>query len=254
MVIENIIKLRETLNDPINGIPEKKLGGNLILGTWNIRELGGNKYGGRMVESLYYIAEIISRFDLIAIQEVRDNLNDFNSVCKILGHDWGVFISVVTEGVSGNKERLAFLYDKRTVSFRNIAGQVVLPGKSNTTQLARSPYIIRFQSGWLKFDICTAYIYFGKASKSSDEYKRRVMEIENLITYFKKYFVEKKESNNVFILGDFNIEDKESATYKAATSSVFQIPEAILKKELSGTNVKKDKIYDQILFYPDQRY
>lgn len=112
-----------------------------------------------MAESLYYIAEIISRFDLVAIQEVRDNLGDFNSVCRILGPDWGVFISLVTDGTSGNKERLAFLYDKRTVSFRNIGGQVILPGTSNTVQFARAPYVIRFQSGWVKLDICTAHIY-----------------------------------------------------------------------------------------------
>lgn len=247
-VIENIIKLREHLASD-NGIPEKKLTGNLILGTWNIREFGNSKYGGRMTESLYYIAEIVSRFDLVAIQEVRDNLEDFNSVCRILGPDWGVFISVVTEGGSGNKERLAFLYDKRTVSFRNIAGQVILPGTSNTVQFARAPYVIRFQSGWVKFDICTAHIYYGKHSKGSEEYKRRVREIGELVNFFNKYYVEKEKANNVFILGDFNVEDKESDTYKAATSSVFKIPDAILKSELPGSNKNQNKIYDQILFY-----
>src|SRR5687768_750700 len=111
-------KIREALNDSEKGIPEKKLTGNLLLGTWNIRELGNTKYGGRMVESLYYIAEILSRFDLVAVQEVRDNLADFDNICRIMGNDWGVFTSVVTVGKTGNSERLAFLYDKRTVSFR----------------------------------------------------------------------------------------------------------------------------------------
>lgn len=245
-VINNIKKLRLALSDKI---PEKKLSGNLILGTWNIREFGGTKYGGRMTESLYYIAEIISRFDLIAIQEVRDNLQDLNSVCRILGSDWGIFTSVVTQGASGNKERLSFLYDKRTVSFRNIAGQIILPGALNEEQFARSPYIIRFQSGWLKFDICTTHIYYGKATKSSPEYKRRVAEIGNLVNFFKKYYVDKNEANNIFLLGDFNIENTKSDTYKAATSSVFKIPAAILKNQLKGTNVSQDKIYDQILYF-----
>lgn len=245
-VIDNLIRLRAMLAAKM---PEKKLSGNLILGTWNIREFGNTKFGGRMIESLYYIAEIISRFDLIAIQEVRDNLQDLNSVCRILGPDWAIFTSVVTQGASGNKERLAFLYDKRTVSFRNIAGQIILPGASNTTQFARSPYVIRFQSGWLKFDICTAHIYYGSATKSSPEYARRVKEIEEIVHFFNKYYVQKKEANNIFILGDFNIEDKKSDTYKAATSSVFKIPPAILKSELPGSNANQDKIYDQILYY-----
>lgn len=257
-VIDNIIQLRAALSaaaaDPdakSPGIPEKKLTDNLILGTWNIREFGNSKYGGRMPESYYYIAEILSRFDLVAVQEVRDNLADFNSICRILGSDWGVFTSVVTEGASGNKERMAFLYDKRTVSFRNIAGQIIRPPdkKNKTEQFARSPYVIRFQSGWLKFDICTTHIYYGNDTKSSAQYKRRVDEIQSLVDHMDKYYVKKGEANNLFILGDFNIEDEQSKTYAAATSSVFSIPDAILKKHLSGSNVKKDKIYDQILYY-----
>lgn len=244
-VIDNIVKLRNALN---KGMPEKKLTGNLILGTWNLREFGNNKYGGRMVESLFYIAEIISRFDLIAIQEVRDNLEEINAVCRILGNDWGIFISVVTQGTSGNKERLVFIYDKRTVSFRDIAGQIILPGTNNENQFARAPYVIRFQSGWLKFDICTVHIYYGKDSVTSEEYKRRVKEIKNIVDFFDKYYVQKDETN-IFILGDFNIENTESETYKAATSSIFKIPDAIIKNNLPGSNVAQDKIYDQILYY-----
>ena len=248
-IIDNIIKLRLALADPDKGIPEKKLSGNLILGTWNIRELGNSKYGGRMPESFYYIAEILSRFDLVAVQEVTDNLGDFNTICRLLGNDWGVFTSLVTDGKSGNRERLAFLYDKRTVSFKNIAGQIILPGESYTTPFARAPYMIRFQSGWLNFDICTSHIYFGEATKTSAAYKRRVKEIENLTGFLKKSYVDKGRSNNLFVLGDFNIEDVNSATYKAATSSSFAIPEAILKNQLPGSNVSQDKIYDQILYY-----
>jgi hypothetical protein len=246
-VIGNLIGLRNYLDKEL---PEKKLSGNLILGTWNLRELGNTKYGSRMPESLFYIAEIISRFDLIAIQEVRDQLGDFNKICRILGPDWGVFTSVVTQGVSGNKERLAFLYDKRTVQFRNIAGQVILPPSKDdpeALQFARSPYIVRFQAGWLKFDICTAHIYYGNDTKSSPEYQRRVDEIEKLVKYLDKFYIKKKEAYNMFVLGDFNIENKTSETYKAATSSSFNIPEPLLKEKF--TNQNEDKMYDQILYY-----
>jgi exonuclease III len=249
VVIDNIIELRKALADPENGIPEKKLTGNLILGTWNLREMGNSKYDGRMAESLYYIAEILSRFDLVAVQEVRDNLGDFDRICRLLGNDWGVFTSVVTEGISGNKERLAFLYDKRTVSFRNIAGQIILSPSEEGPQFARAPYIIRFQSGWLKFDICTTHIYYGDDVKTGEKYQRRVDEIDKLMKYLDKYYIEKGLANNMFVLGDFNIEDRESETYKVATQSAFEIPDNILKKNLEGTNVKRDKIYDQIFYF-----
>jgi len=248
-VIKNIKNLRTALSNKETGIPEKKLTGNLILGTWNIRELGNTKYNGRMTESYYYIAEIISRFDLIAIQEVRDNLGAFNRICKILGDDWGVFISLVTDGVSGNSERMAYLYDKRTVSFENIAGQIILPGKQYPNAFARAPYMIRFQSGWLVFDLCTVHIYYGKDAKTSPEYKRRVEEIGNLVGFLKTNYTDKGRSNNLFVLGDFNIEDTASPTYAAATSSDFQIPDKILTGNLPGSNVLQNKIYDQILYY-----
>jgi hypothetical protein len=70
----------------------------------------------------------------------------------------------------------------------------------------------------------------------------------DIVSFFNKFYIEKEEANNVFLLGDFNIEDKESDTYAAATSSAFLVPDAILKNEL-GSNVSQDKIYDQILYY-----
>lgn len=249
-VIDNILALRASLDKEI---PEKKLTGNLILGTWNIREFGNTKYNGRMQESLYYIAEIISRFDLIAIQEVRTEMKEFDQMLNILGDDYGVHVSIVTQGKSGNSERLAFLYDKRTVSFKNIAGQVVLP-KANqpVDQFARAPYIIRFQAGWIKFDIATVHIYYGDDVKSGVKYKKRVEEIGSIVDYFSKNYINEKgknEADNMFILGDFNIEDTNAATYKAATSAKFAIPDSILNGNLPGSNQLQSKIYDQILYY-----
>ncbi len=58
---------------------------SIRIGTWNLREFGGTKSGGREQEPLFYIAEIISNFDIAAIQEVRANLKDFERLCRILG-------------------------------------------------------------------------------------------------------------------------------------------------------------------------
>ncbi|MBL7748840.1 MAG: endonuclease/exonuclease/phosphatase family protein [Chitinophagaceae bacterium] len=249
-VINNILALRASLDKEI---PDKKLTGNLVLGTWNIREFGNTKYNGRMTESLYYIAEIISRFDLIAIQEVRTDMAEFNQMLNILGEDYGVHVSIVTQGKSGNSERLAFLYDKRTVSFKNIAGQVILPKTTKQQdQFARAPYVIRFQSGWIKFDIATVHIYYGDDVKSGAKYKKRVEEIGQIVKYFSDFYINdkgKNEADNMFILGDFNIEDTKSDTYKAATSARFAIPDSILNGNLPGSNQLQTKIYDQILYY-----
>ena len=99
----------------------------LRIATWNIREFDSKKYGGRMEESIYYIAEIISHFDLIALQEVRDNLQALENVMYILGHnDWDYIATDVTEGTSGNRERMVFVFNTKKVRFKNISGEITL--------------------------------------------------------------------------------------------------------------------------------
>ncbi len=97
------------------------------IGTWNLREFGGTKHGGRDYEPLYYIAEIISNFDIAALQEVRGNLREFKALCRILGPDWDYLATDVTDGSAGNGERMVFLYNQRKAMFRNIAGELTLP-------------------------------------------------------------------------------------------------------------------------------
>ena len=96
------------------------------IATWNLREFGGSKYKGRDYEPLYYIAETISHFDLVALQEVRSNLNEFFSLKRILGPDWSFIATDVTDGRAGNGERMVFLYNRKKVRFRNIAGELTL--------------------------------------------------------------------------------------------------------------------------------
>lgn len=110
------------------GIPHKTLDKSLLIATWNIRELGRNqKYGPRLFESLYFIAEIISAFDVIALQEVNENLTDLRRIMSLLGPAWKYLLTDITLGRQGNAERMAFLYDSRKVTFEGLASQVVVP-------------------------------------------------------------------------------------------------------------------------------
>ena len=50
------------------------------------------------------IAEIVSCFDIVAIQEVRANLRGLRYMLKALGRNWGVLMTDVTEG-QGRQQR-----------------------------------------------------------------------------------------------------------------------------------------------------
>lgn len=332
------------------------------IGTWNLREFGGTKSGGREQEPLFYIAEIISNFDIAAIQEVRANLKDFERLCRILGPDWDHLATDVTDGNAGNGERMVFLYNRRRARFRNIAGELTLADgkkvlasfgerlrldngvsltlpagadlsgeykartlkKDNGTialdrdleiglpsgatlnlpdgcafsivknsvvtrsrtgfakvavptgtvdgkhfrlrfpggilddsfkQFARTPYIVSFQTGWLKINLCTVHIYFGDNADPQLLQQRRdeIAALTNALG--ERASDELKEdplaSTLTAVLGDFNILSKEHETMKALENSGFVVPSKL--KQIPGSNVAKDKAYDQIAFWEPDR-
>ena len=78
-------------------IPPKALDRNLLLATWNLRAFGGltekwdagqNDSPKRDLHALRCIAEIVSRFDVVAVQEVRSKLKALRHLLKVLGPNW----------------------------------------------------------------------------------------------------------------------------------------------------------------------
>ncbi|MDP6443123.1 MAG: endonuclease/exonuclease/phosphatase family protein [Pirellulaceae bacterium] len=104
-------------DDYIAPIPQRTINETLLLATWNIREFDAASYGARVPEAMLYIAEIISRFDIVAIQEVREDLRPLEKLRNILGRYWRFVVSDVTLGDPGNSERLAIMFDSRKVRF-----------------------------------------------------------------------------------------------------------------------------------------
>ena len=118
-IAERLLVLRNQLDKQI---PQKTAKDTLLLATWNIREFGDN----RRAESIHYIAEIISRFDMVAVQEIARNLDGLTKLMTYLGPNWDYIVTDSTEGTAGGGERMAFLYDKNKVSFKNMASEIVL--------------------------------------------------------------------------------------------------------------------------------
>ena len=240
------------------GPPPKKRN-TMLMATWNIREFDSPAYGDRQEEAYYYIAEIMSHFDLIAVQEVRENLEALYEVIKILGDGWWDFIVTdVTEGKPGNRERMAFVYDKRKVKFGGVAGEVVIPPKASraggqktvytpSDQLVRTPFLCGFRAGWAKFMLCTVHVLYGKSTKDDP---RRVKEIELIAQFLAKRAGEDSTwSENIILLGDFNIFSPQDVTMKAILDAGFVIPEAL--REVPASNVgKRKRNYDQIAVLP----
>ncbi len=228
-------------------VPAKTLNENLLVATWNIRDFGSNKFGHghRLPESYFYIAEVLSSFDVIAVQEVSDNLTTFQKLMYIMGENWDYILTDVTEGSSGNGERMAYIFDKRRVLFKKIAGEIVLPKNKlvSENQFARTPYLVAFQAGWFKFQLCTVHIYFG--SDTGAALQRRIDEIAAIAKFFSDRA--KQQEENIILLGDFNIVSPKHETMQALENNKFIIPEQIKTKPIP-TNKLKTKHYDQIAY------
>ena len=228
--IDRLLDLRDGLAKDVSTKDTQR---SFHLASWNIRDFGACKFNPcpRRPESLLYIAEILSSFDLIAIQEVNENMTEFEKVMRLLGPRW----SYVVTDQSGNQERLAFVFDTRKIVFRHVTGEIVLPQREGL-QFNRTPFLVAFQAGWLKLNICTVHILYG----DKQDTPARQREIGEIAKFFSER--QKKDGETYVLIGDFNILSPDDANMAALLKGGFKVP-----AELSKTTDLGDKhYYDQI--------
>ncbi|MFN2608704.1 MAG: endonuclease/exonuclease/phosphatase family protein [Acidimicrobiales bacterium] len=241
-------------------LPSKNLDRNLVIGTWNIRAFGDltdswsappSATPSRDLRALAVITEIVSHFDVIAIQEVKDNLRGLRHMMHDLGPAWSFILTDVTRGQAGNDERLAFVFDTRRVKLSGLACELVLSDedtkvKGTTTlshQFARTPYAVSFFSGGKTFILVTLHVMWGSIAAD------RIPELVGIATFMRNWAAEIASwGQNLIALGDFNIDRSGSPAYQAFTSTGLHPP-----NELNGvarTIFETNKgFYDQIAWF-----
>lgn len=229
-------------------IPPSKLDETLNIATWNIREFGRRP---RSEAAIHYIAEILGQFDLIGVVELRDNLSDLARVLRILGPYWRALYSDMIPDAGGNRERAAYVYDSRAVVMNGLAAEANEPRKKRGLEYLpvgsfwRAPYLASFKAGYFDFVALTTHIRWGGSiAGRTDELARLADWIEGKR---RDRFV---EDPDILVMGDFNIPSREHPTFKAITRHGLQIPDALLASRF-GSNLGRNKRYDQILHYPN---
>lgn len=222
-------------------LPSRSLENTLLLATWNLRDFGNedkraenglNQPGPRLEESFFYIAEIITGFDIVAVQEIN-SLPALQKLMRILGPSWDYMTTDISPGKAGNEERMTFIFDTRKVRFQNVAGQIVT---EELRQFVRPPYYAAFQSGWFRFSLCTVHILYGDYRDTTD----RVEEIDQIAGDMAERA--DRTGENIILLGDFNILGRTDATFAPLERHGWFMP-ADHKSNATGT-----KPYDQIAF------
>jgi endonuclease/exonuclease/phosphatase family metal-dependent hydrolase len=244
-------------------IPARRVDRNLLIGTWNLRAFGGltdrwiadgDDSPKRDLTGLRAIAQVVSRFDVVALQEVRGNLRALRHMLKWLnrhGDIWGLLLTDVTRGTSGNDERMAFVYDQRRVKPSGLACELVIPPDRDDIaegafgrQFARTPYAASFRAGGTTFILVTLHVLYGQ--RPAD----RIGELEAIARWLADWASDVNAyGHNLIALGDFNIDRQGDELYQAFTSTGLTVPEALHAVPRTIFESSANSHYDQIAWF-----
>ncbi|MEP6595034.1 MAG: endonuclease/exonuclease/phosphatase family protein [Ginsengibacter sp.] len=231
---------------------------NLRIATWNIANLGAQE---RETPHLKIIAEILSWFDIIAVQESKENSEHFQKIVGFMDKPYAFIFT--DEG--GNSERIAFIYNSIKITLlKEIAElsippsecrSIKIPGIAETFQgFDRSPYMASFRTNKFEFTLLSVHLYYGDDTEAKS-INRRCLEAYCVGRWADLRGKSKYSYNsikNVFALGDFNLPmiDENDKIYKALVARGLQLPDHTSKVY---SNISNDKMYDQIAFLPDTK-
>ena len=224
----------------------------LLVGTWNVANLGVQD---RLDADYALIAEIVSWFDLVAVQEVNDDLRGIEAIHSKLPARYDLLFS----DASGNRERQAFLFDTRRIVRLKEVGRVAIPPsqlpkiafeetKTPFTGFDRGPYIASFEAGAFRFALLNVHLFYG--SQDPADLDRRTLE-----TFAVAWWADRTHRDSfsyvpdVVPLGDFNLPKAVPGDriFDALVSLGLVVPP---HSSQIGSAIASDNQFDQIAFFP----
>ncbi len=247
--LENI---REHRKKRGRSIP-RKTSKNLLIATWNLTNFGLQK---REKPHLHLMAEIMRPFDIVAFQEVSDDLEQFYELHSFLGEEWGYFFT----DIAGNNERLGYLFRKGRVEPTGLAAELAMRGYERSkivvegmepeegpfTGFNRNPFMASFRAGDFEFSIVNVHLYWSNIAI-------RRLETKALAKWAKKRVTQMGPPNNdIILIGDFNMPHVRPGDdiYDELAAYGLTLPKHTTN--LVGTNLAGDNDYDQVAFFPSR--
>jgi endonuclease/exonuclease/phosphatase family metal-dependent hydrolase len=249
---QEIARLRQ--HKQVRGIPAKQAD-RLLVATWNIANFGGQE---RRDQDHRLITEILSWFDIFAIQEVKENFGGLADVHHHLGGTYRLLFS----DTAGNNERMAFVYDGAKVTLLEKVGEIAfpvaqlkrvkVPGIGQSFQgFDRTPYLATFQAGRLSFLLVNVHLYYGTGRGKRDRDRRALETLAVALWASDRHKSQFSYARDIIALGDFNMPKRapDDPIYKALTAKGLHVPVHTSKV---GSSIAKDRDYDQIAFFPGE--
>lgn len=202
----------------------------LSIISFNIQVLGRTKISNPQIASI--IIDIIDDYDLIAIQELRDN-TDFTLVeLKRLMPEHYKIIAGPREGRSSSKEQAVYIYDDRVLDFISEYNYEDL-----SDIFERSPYIGIFETDDKKLSFQIVNVHISPGSAKSELTYLAILSSQ-LIT---------KHQKEVVIVGDFNADGSYFPEQDLLTLFSDEIYNIVIGNELNTTVAVSNNTYDRII-------
>ena len=229
-------QLRKLLDGNLPDMPEmpdvSSLGGGersahatgptIKLASWNIRILSDNSRDDAELEK---IAGIMRGFDIVAIQEARDERVLARLREKLPGWE---FVASHPVGRGSHTELYAFFWNTSVVDL--VGTPFIVDDPSDL--LIREPYAGTFAAGEFDFTLCTIHLLFG------DSRRERREELVFMDEIVESVQTANGDEQDVILLGDFNFPPDDEGWQLGGWTPLFMPP--------TKTTVGDVSLYDNI--------
>lgn len=272
-----------TLPDREDRAIPPKADDRLLLATWNIANLGAQD---RREKDYRLLAEVIGWFDLVAVQEVNDDLRGLRGIQAQLPDRYRAVFS----DAGGNQERFAFLYDTDKAALAEEVGELTIPAAdlakvklpdipARFVGFDRNPMLASFKVRDIVLLLSAVHLYFGKdrgkgvpddeaeavtlSPTASAAARRRTepppakgIDRRVLEAFAVAWWADKRHrstaayTQEVIALGDFNLPKQAQGdrVYDALTRRGLHLPAH--STHVGGSNIRDDAHYDQMALWP----
>ncbi|AFM04880.1 metal-dependent hydrolase [Bernardetia litoralis DSM 6794] len=226
------------LSDNSDGKDKNVKAETIKILSWNLYNFGKSKDA----QEIEYIAKKLKDYDIVAIQEVSTSLYGIRAVAKLAdelnrtGSKWEYKISEPTSG--NGKERYAYVWKTSTKNAKILLKKDWLE-ESIEAKVDREPYMARFEieSKSTKNTVLLGSFHAVPTSKDPEKEVVFLEEIPN-----------KYRTDNILIMGDFNLSQKHEAfdgLRERSFVAAFEGQKTSLRMKLKDGN-PLNKEYDNI--------
>lgn len=241
---QRIVEHRDT-----RWIPERTED-NLLLATWNLAALGEHD---RALWHLGLMAEMVQPFDVVAVQEVGEDLTHLEVLLGKLEGDW----HAIYTGVEGDGERLGFLYNADRVAPDGLATELrvhttrrrrlsVGGVEEEFEELHRDPFVVHFVAERFELDLTMMNVHLYRTSSGL-----RLQEAIALAKWAQtRVDAQHPPCGDVVVLGDFNLSRLHpgDASHQELLDLGMMVPDH--GSHVVRTNYAKDRHYDALALFP----